>query len=149
MEGRSVALKLPLISASFKGELSPNWFNPCRKVDAGRNSAIDLQAKWSSAGGAPERGKPAFALGCARRCRSAGASDSISRRGRAKPLDVRTAHNQLLSGELRLRRIEVLGDRGPIASFEGRELLDILTLVGIDADDTRAVGPGNSAPWPF
>ena len=28
-------------------------------------------------------------------------------------------------GELRLRRIEVLGDRGPIASFEGRELLDI------------------------
>ena len=45
-------------------------------------------------------------------------------------------------GELRLRRIEVLGDRGPIASFEGRELLDILTLVGIDAYDTRTVGPG-------
>jgi hypothetical protein len=35
--------------------------------------------------------------------------------------------------ELRLRRIEVLGDRGPMASFEGRELLDMLTLVGIDA----------------
>jgi murein DD-endopeptidase MepM/ murein hydrolase activator NlpD len=45
-------------------------------------------------------------------------------------------------GVLQLRRIEVFGDRGPIASFEGRELLDILTLVGIDAYDTRTVGPG-------
>jgi murein DD-endopeptidase MepM/ murein hydrolase activator NlpD len=43
--------------------------------------------------------------------------------------------------ELHLKRIEVLGDRGPMAKFEGRELV-IMSLVGIDAYDTRAVGPG-------
>lgn len=44
--------------------------------------------------------------------------------------------------ELRLTRIEVLGDRGTMASFGGMELLDILERVGVETDDARKIGPG-------
>ena len=34
----------------FQDRAEPEWFKPRRKVDAGRNSATDLQTEWPSAG---------------------------------------------------------------------------------------------------
>lgn len=102
VQGRSVALEFPVVNGSFKGDLSPNGSTLAGKWTQGDTQPLTFKRSGPAPAEPPKEAKRAFALGCVRRRRSAGASDSISRRGRAQPLDVRTAHNQLLSGRTAL-----------------------------------------------
>ena len=142
VEGRSVALEVPVVSASFKGELSPN--------------GSTLAGHWTQGETQPlifRRSGPAPADPAKQANQPSSSEAPVDAVVPARPIPFRGADGQshlmyelhitnFSRDELRLRRIEVLGGRGPIASFEGRELLDILTLVGIEAYDTRALGPG-------
>jgi hypothetical protein len=142
VDGRSVALDIPVVSGSFKGELSPTGSTLAGKWTQGETHPLTFKRS------GPPPGEP---LNDANPPSLSDAPVDVA--VPARPIPFRGADGQShlmyelhitnFSGdELRLRRIEVLGDRGPMASFEGRELLDMLTLVGIDAYDTRTVGPG-------
>lgn len=142
VEGRSVALEVPVVSGSFKGELSPNGSTLAGKWTQGETQPLTFKRSGPPPAEPPKEANPPSP--------SDAPVDVVVP---ARPIPFRGADGQshlmyelhitnFSRGELRLRRIEVLGDRAPIASFEGRELLDILALVGIDAYDTRAVGPG-------
>ncbi len=142
VEGRSIALEFPVVSGSFKGELSPNGSTLAGKWTQGETRPLTFKRSGPPPAEPPKEANPPSP------------SDApVDVAVPARPIPFRGAGGQshlmyelhitnFSRGELRLRRIEVLGDRGPIASFEGRELLDILMLVGIDAYDTRTVGPG-------
>jgi hypothetical protein len=142
VEGRSVALEVPLVSGSFKGELSPNGSTLAGKWTQGETQPLTFKRSGPAPAEPPKEADPPSP------------SDApVDVEVPAPLIPFRGADGQghlmyelhitnFSRDELRLKRIEVLGDGGPMASFEGRELLDILTLVGIDMDDPRRVGPG-------
>jgi murein DD-endopeptidase MepM/ murein hydrolase activator NlpD len=141
VDGRSIALEIPVIGATFKGELNPNGTTLAGKWMQGETQPLTFRRSGPAPATPPkEADSPSDA--------------SVDVIVPEPPIPFRGADGQshllyelhvtnFSRDKLRLRRIEILGDRGPIASFEGRVLLDILTPVGIDADDTRTVGPGH------
>jgi len=142
VEGRSVVLEFPDISGGFRGELRPNGSTLAGKWTQGETHPLTFKRSGPAPAEPPKEANPPSP--------SDTPADVVVP---AHPIPFRGADGQshliyelhitnFSRGVLRLKRIEVLGDRGPIALFEGRELLDILALVGIDAYDTRAVGPG-------
>ncbi len=142
VEGRSIALEFPVINGSFKGELSPNGSTLAGKWTQGESQPLTFKRSGPPPAEPLREAKPPSP--------SDAAADVVVP---AHPIPFRGADGQshlmyelhitnFSRVELQLRRIEVLGDQGSIAAFEGRELLDILTPVGIDAYDSRAIGPG-------
>ena len=142
VEGRSVALEVPVVSGSFKGELSPNGSALDGRWTQGETQPLTFRRSGPAPAGPPKEANP-----------PSPSDASVDVIVPERPIPFRGAGGQshllyelhitnFSRDELRLRRIEILGDRGPIASFEGRVLLDILTPIGIDAYDTRTVGPG-------
>ena len=142
VEGRSVAVEVSLIGASFKGELSPNGSSLAGKWTQDETQPLTFKRSGPAPAEPPKVADPLSP------------SDvPIDVEVPAPLIPFRGADGQghlvyelhitnFSRDELRLKRLEVLGDGGPTASFEGRELLDILTLVGIDRDDARRLGPG-------
>ncbi len=142
VEGRSVAVEVPVIGASFKGELSPN--------------ASILTGKWTQDETQPLtfRRSGLAPAAAAKEADAPSLSDvpvDVELPAPLIPFHGADGQGHLIyelhisnisRNELRLKRMEVVGERGPVASFEGRELLEMLTLVGIDRDDPRRLGPG-------
>jgi len=142
VEGRSVAVEVPLIGGSFKGELSPNGSSLAGKWTQDETQPLTFKRSGTAPAEPPKEADP-----------PSPSDVPVDVEVPAPLIPFRGADGQdhlmyelhitnFSRDELRLKRIEVLGDGGPIASFEGRELLDILTLVGIDRDDARRLGPG-------
>jgi murein DD-endopeptidase MepM/ murein hydrolase activator NlpD len=145
VDGRSVSLEFPLVTGSFKGELSADGAE--LKGTWSQGMPLPLTLKRTANAAAPEPSKspekpavPPF-------------GPPIDALVPAPPIPFRGAAGQshliyelhvtnFSPVEQNLSRIEVLDDKGTMASFEGKDLLDNLIQPGKKTDDARKIGPG-------
>jgi hypothetical protein len=142
VEGRSVAVEVPLIGGSFKGELSRNGSNLAGKWTQDETQPLTFKRSGPAPAEPPKEADPPSPSDVPVDVEVPAPLIPFRGADRQGHLMYELHITNFSRGELRLKRVEVLGDGGPMASFEGRELLDILTLVGIDMDDARRLGPG-------
>jgi murein DD-endopeptidase MepM/ murein hydrolase activator NlpD len=144
VEGRSFTLEFPIVSGVYKGELSEDG----SKMTGTWSQGTPLPLDFTRTGKAPAAEPPKTA-----------ATNMPSPFGPlldvtvpAPPIPFRGAGGQsqliyelyitnLASTDQLLTKIEVSGDSGPLASFEGSELTELLKPV-IKSDDPRKIGPG-------
>lgn len=143
VEGRSVALEFPAVGGTFKGELSADGSE--LKGTWTQGAPLALTFKRTGKGAEPAK---------ATETRSASPLGApIDVVVPAPPIPFRGAGGQshllyelhitnFSPVEQNLTRIEVLGDRGSMASFEGKDLLDDLIQLGAKTDDARRIGGG-------
>jgi hypothetical protein len=145
VDGPSVTLDFPLVSASFKGELSADG----SQLEGTWTQGDPLPLTFNRTGKAPASEPPKPPAIAAPSPFGAPVEVAVP----APPIPFRGAAGQShLIYELHitnfshetqnLTRIEVLGDKGSMASFEGKELLDTLMQPGGEPGDARKIGPG-------
>jgi murein DD-endopeptidase MepM/ murein hydrolase activator NlpD len=148
VDGRAVALEFPLVGGTFKGELNA--------------AGSELKGTWSQGAPMPLTWKrtgaaPAAASAEAPKAKKDPAPSPfgplLDVSVPAAPIPFRGAGGQshlfyelhitnFSRVEQNLTRIEVLGDNGTMAAFEGSELLDLLMQTGPKTDDARKIGAG-------
>jgi murein DD-endopeptidase MepM/ murein hydrolase activator NlpD len=146
VDGRSVTMEFPLVGGSFDGKLSADgaqldgtWSQgaplPLTFKRVGKSPPPDT-AKKPDAPAAPNPfGVPVDVVVPA---------PPIPFRGAAgqSHLIYELHITNFSSVEQNLTRIEILSDAGSMASFEGTDLLGILSRPGIKTDDARKIGAG-------
>lgn len=145
VDGLSVTLDFPLVSGSFTGELSADGLQLEGTWTQG--DPLPLTFKRTGKAPAPESPKPPAVPTPS----PFGAPIEVVvpappipfRGGAGQSHLIYELHITNFSTETQdLTRIEVLGDTGSMASFEGKELLDTLMQPGGEPDDARKIGPG-------
>jgi hypothetical protein len=144
VDGRSVTMEFPAVGGNFKGELSADGAQLAGQWTQGTPLPLTFQ-RTANASAAQQVKKPA-----------AGASPipaQVDVTTPVPPIPFRGAGGQshliyelhitnFSRAEQNLTRIEVFGDGGSLASFEGNELVDLLMRPGIKTEDARKIGPG-------
>lgn len=143
VDGRSVALEFPLVSGTFKGELSEDGSE--LKGTWTQGAPLALTFKRTGKGAEPSKAPETRA--------SSPLGAPIDVVVPAPPIPFRGAGGQsrliyelhvtnFSPVEQNLTRIEVLNDQESMASFEGKDLLDNLIQLGAKTDDARKIGGG-------
>lgn len=145
VDGRSVTLEFPLVNGTFKGELNADASQLAGTWSQGMPLALTFHR--TGAAPAPQSAKPSAvpAPGPAR--------VPIDVLVPAPPIPFRGAGGQshliyelhitnFSASEQNLTRIEVIGEGGPLAALEGKDLADSLMRPGIKTDDPRKIGAG-------
>ena len=144
VDGRSVTLEFPAVSGAYKGELSEDG----SKLSGTWSQGMPLPLNFTRTGKAPAAEPPKTAA--ANMPNPFGSLLDVT--VPMPPTPFRGAGGQshliyelhitnLASVDQLMTKIEVLGDSGPLASFEGSELTDLLKPV-MKSDDPRKIGPG-------
>ncbi len=148
VDGRSVVLEFQLVNGNFRGELNADG----SQVVGTWTQGEPLPLTFKRTGKAPAYQPPKPPAIPAPSPFGAPVEVIIP----APPIPFRGAAGQShlmyelhitnFSAETQnLTRVEVLGDTGSMASFEGKELLDTLMQPGNKTNDARKIGPGRRA----
>jgi murein DD-endopeptidase MepM/ murein hydrolase activator NlpD len=144
VDGRSVSLEFPLVSGTFKGELSADG----AQLAGTWSQGVPLPLTFSRKGAVPPAGETAKAAPPAQTPFGPLLDVTVP----IAPTPFRGAGGQshliyelhitnLASVAQTLTKIEVLGEAGPLATFEGAPLTDLLKPI-VKADDPRKIGEG-------
>ncbi len=145
VDGRKVHLEFPLVNGTFAGELAADG-----SALAGTwSQGIPLALTFKRSGAAPAEPKSAAPPAPA----TSPLGPPVDVRLPMPPTPFRGADGQshliyelhitnFSAADQTLTRLEVLGDSGSLASYEGTELAGLLTRPGVKTDDPRTIGAG-------
>ncbi len=144
VDGRKVQLEFPLVNGAFTGELSADGSAIAGTWSQGTPLALTFRRSSAAPAGAKST-PPALA--------ASPLGPPVDVRVPMPPTAFRGADGQsrliyelhltnFSAADQTLARLEVLGDSGPLASYEGAELAGLLARPGVKTDDPRTIGAG-------